>query len=487
MGDELGTPLVRGKARLLSSGSAERIGHAEALVGRLLCGKWRTDALLNSGGTSWVYSGTHRNGKRVAIKVLRPEVSADARTRRRFLREGYLANRVGHRGAVCVLDDDTEKGIVFLVMELLEGTNLERLSRDGAREAGEVAFLADALLDILAAAHASGIVHRDVKPGNVLWTTSGEIKLLDFGIARLLEPSTAVGHTRNGAVLGTPGFMAPEQARARWGAVDARTDIWAVGATMFRLLTGRLVHDGVSGQEAVIAAATLPVSPLKTVRADVPDSLAELVDRALRFEAGQRWQSAREMQAAVRAVRSELPPYEWHGLSVAGGASRERTVDAVYDTPTTSFFEQSQLRVSRGQARHVRRARPIVPFVFAVLVAGAPLVAHLRARTDAAKEAAPVDGRSPSKSVGEAARPGGAIAGETTPGVASETPAPANRAPRAAAMVQVKAPATTPPAQRSVTHPVVRGVPPGRNVEPTSDRAPASAPARLEEFLNERR
>src|SRR5579884_3742226 len=103
---------------------------AEALVGRLLCHKWRVDRLLNCGGTSWVYSAAHRNGMRVAVKVLRPELAADARARRRFLREGYLANRVGHPGVVRALDDDVDDGVVFLVMELLHGATLERLAAE---------------------------------------------------------------------------------------------------------------------------------------------------------------------------------------------------------------------------------------------------------------------------------------------------------------------------------------------------------------------
>src|SRR5579872_2352501 len=323
-GDRRAMAPRRGNKR--GSERPSRTASAEALFGRLLCRKWRIDRLLSTGGTAWVYSATHRNGRRVAIKVLRPELSADARIRGRFLREGYLANRVGHPGAVCVLDDDTQGEIDFLVLELLEGANLENLGGDGQRDAGEVAFFIDGLLDIVVAAHDNGIVHRDIKPGNVFLTTKGEIKLLDFGIARLGEPSISFSHTRNGAVLGTPGFMAPEQALARSSEVGARTDIWAVGATMFWLLTGRLVYEAPSGQESLIAAATTPAPPLKSLRPDVPDSLANLVDRALRFESEERWPDAREMQRVLRAVRLELPRYEWNGLDPSYASDLERTL-----------------------------------------------------------------------------------------------------------------------------------------------------------------
>src|SRR5215472_9434770 len=107
-------PKATGKRAAPAAGRGARVWRAEALVGRLLCRKWRVDGLLSAGGTSCVYSATHRNSRRVALKVLRPEYCADGRTKRRFLREGYLANRVGHPGAVCVLDDDAQDGLVFL-------------------------------------------------------------------------------------------------------------------------------------------------------------------------------------------------------------------------------------------------------------------------------------------------------------------------------------------------------------------------------------
>jgi serine/threonine protein kinase len=356
---------------------------ADALVGRLLCGKWRIDRLLSSGGTSSVFSASHRNGRRAAIKVLRPELAADLRMKRRFLREGYLANRVGHAGAVSVLDDDTtDDGIVFLVMELLEGTNLERLCGEELRDPEEVAFMVDGLLDILGAAHASGIIHRDVKPSNVFLTTKGDIRLLDFGIARLREASSALSHTQNGAVLGTPGFMAPEQARGRWSELDARTDIWAVGATMFRLLTGRFVHDATTRQESMIAAATVPARPLRDTRADLPDSLAGLVDRALRFEVGERWPDAKEMQRALRAIRSELPRYVWQGISSADDLTDERTLDTSGATPTTSCLEESPPQTSGFARASVSRPGLVLALVGVVVAAAVPLARNLRARSD---------------------------------------------------------------------------------------------------------
>ncbi len=349
---------------------------AEALVGRLFCDKWRIERLLSAGGTASVYLASHRNGKRVAIKVLRAELAADPRIKARFLREGYLANRVDHESAVSVIDDGTtDDGIVFLVMELLDGVNLEKLSRETRRDPGEVAYVIDALLDVLAAAHANGIVHRDIKPGNIFLTTRGKVKLLDFGIARLREASSPVNQTRIGSVLGTPGFMAPEQARGRWTEVDARTDLWAVGATMFRLLTGRAVHEASNAQEAMIAAATLPAPPVKSFRADLPDSLARLVDRALAFDPDERWQDAKAMQEALRAVRSELAPYEYHGISVTDAQAEDRTTAVSAEVRTT--FPSAELELPPHEINPGPQ-RNLVPLLAGIAVAGGLVVASMR-------------------------------------------------------------------------------------------------------------
>src|SRR5271165_4202924 len=233
---------------------------ARGRIGMLLQDKWRLEALLGVGGMAAVYAATHRNGKRVAVKMLHEEFSHDEEVRTRFLQEGYAANIIQHEGAVSVLDDDlAPDGSAFLVMELLEGETVDqRWERQGRRLPIEEALsVADQLLDVLAAAHAKNIVHRDVKPDNLLITKTGVLKVLDFGIAKVFERTEARRtSTRAGMVMGTPAFMAPEQARARWDEVDGRTDLWALGATMFTLLTGRHVHEGVTANEQLVRAAT---------------------------------------------------------------------------------------------------------------------------------------------------------------------------------------------------------------------------------------
>ena len=276
---------------------------ARQRVGQVLREKWRLDVLLGVGGMAAVYAATHRNGNRVAIKMLHPELSINPQVRSRFMREGYVANSVGHDGAVRVIDDDTaEDGAAFLVMELLDGETLEgRRERAGGRlSEDEVLSLTDQLLEVLIAAHAHGIVHRDLKPENVFVTRAGVVKVLDFGIARLREVSNASTATRSGASMGTPSYMPPEQARGRWDEVDARSDLWAVGATMYHLLTGKLVHDGHTANEVLLEAMTKAAPPIAEVAPKVTPAVARLVDKALAFEREKRWLDAGRMQEALR-------------------------------------------------------------------------------------------------------------------------------------------------------------------------------------------
>ena len=280
---------------------------ALARVGSLLNGKWQLDQLVGVGGMAAVYAATHRNGKRVAIKILHPEISADDNARQRFLREGYAANRVGQRGAVTADDDGmTEDGVAFLVMELLEGETIEERSvRLGGRlEAREVLALMDQVLATLEAAHEKQIVHRDLKPENLFLTREGVVKVLDFGIARMQDSSGNPSQTLG--VMGTPSFMAPEQARGRWQDVDERTDLWAVGATMFTLLSGRFVHRAETPNEVLVLAVTVRAPSLASVAPEVHPAIVALVDQVLSYERELRFQSAREFRAALQLVDAAI-------------------------------------------------------------------------------------------------------------------------------------------------------------------------------------
>jgi len=276
---------------------------AKGRLGHVLRNKWRLDVLLGVGGMAAVYAATHRNGSRAAVKVLHAELSAREDVRSRFMREGHAANAVAHDGAVKVLDDDVaDDGSLYLVTELLDGETLEdrRLRYGGHLSEDDVLSAADQLLDVLAAAHAKGVIHRDIKPANIFLTRSGQLKVLDFGIARLRELSTHSLATKSGAAMGTPAFMSPEQARGLWDEVDGRSDVWSVGATMWHALTGALVHQGRTTNEELLSAMSKPAPPILSVLPKLSPAVAQVVDRALAFEKEKRWLDARRMQEGVR-------------------------------------------------------------------------------------------------------------------------------------------------------------------------------------------
>ncbi|HEY8073458.1 MAG TPA: serine/threonine-protein kinase, partial [Labilithrix sp.] len=274
-------------------------------VGTVIKGKWHVDARIGSGGMATVYAATHRNGHRAALKMLHAQLSRDAAVRARFLREAYVANTVTHPAVVRVDDDDvTDDGCVFLVMELLEGETLEarRLhNANGALPIGEVMEIGEQALDALAAAHEKGIIHRDVKPENVFVTKAGRVKLLDFGLARMKDLQGE--STKTGVTIGTPEFMPPEQAMAKRGNVDARSDVWGMGATLFTALSGKYVHDASNLHQQLMAAATQRARSVRSVATHVPLAVGQVIDRALELDMNDRWPTAREMQRALRAAR----------------------------------------------------------------------------------------------------------------------------------------------------------------------------------------
>jgi serine/threonine-protein kinase len=190
-------------------------------------------------------------------------------------------------------------------MDLLHGETLDqRVERcNGTLAAGEVLWIAIQVLDVLAAAHASGIVHRDIKPENVFVTSSGEVKLLDFGIARVADSHRL--RTLVGLTMGTPEFMPPEQARGDAELIGERTDLWALGATMHWLLSGQLVRQAHTLEEELLQAMTASVPSLHGLPG-IDDTVAALVDRALEFDIEKRWESARAMQQAVRQAYERL-------------------------------------------------------------------------------------------------------------------------------------------------------------------------------------
>ena len=352
------------------------IDFAKRRVGTTLCGKYRLEGLIAVGGMATVYRGRHRNGNRVAVKVLHPVHCLNADLRERFSKEGYVANAVDHPGAVRVLDDDVaDDRDPFLVMELLEGETLEdRWRRNGCKlPPDQVVAAACDVLDVLAAAHANGIIHRDIKPDNLFVTTSGHLKVLDFGIARMRNASTS-SFTNTGTIPGTPAFMAREQALGFARDIDARTDLWALGATMFTLLSGKHVHEAETSEQMLVFAGSRPARSLASVMTDAPPVLSAIIDRALSYEKVDRPADAKAMLSELEPLRTMPRPQE-RPRSIepllAPGPPSEPAADAVALASTTAGLTTAGGANGESAPRRAgaSRARTTVVGAFAIAIA----------------------------------------------------------------------------------------------------------------------
>ena len=276
-------------------------------LGRVLKGCWRLSSLLAIGGSSWIYIADTPWRGRVAVKIMHSALAVDRSHVERFVREAKIVNRIPHEGVVPIDDDGTvDNGIPYLVMQLLDGETLEARSarKGGTLPISEVMWAADQVLDILHAAHKVGVVHRDVKPENIFLTSDGRIKLLDFGVAHWND-QLSMNSTQMGALLGSVDYMSPEQARGETDKVGVQADLWAVGATIFRLLSGRSVHGEGRMIDKLNASMSRHAPPLKQVAPHVPESIALLVDFALAFDAPLRWPNARAMRNALMVANAD--------------------------------------------------------------------------------------------------------------------------------------------------------------------------------------
>ena len=284
--------------------------HTIRRVGTRIAGKWCLVRLLGVGGMAAVYEARHATGRRVAIKMMHAHHKGNTRLHKRFVREAYVANSLTHPAVVPVYDVDLhDDGTPYLIMDLLIGQSVEavRGTQGGKLAPERVREIAEVVLEVLVEAHSKGIVHRDLKPANLFITKQGELKVLDFGIAKCPQFSSAFpATTRYGSLLGTPAFMSPEQARGQWDAVDHQSDLWSLGATLFTLLTGRAVHEVANVNEQWALAMGTPATTVRDLEPDLPESLATAVDGALRFSKSERWPNAAHMYRVLTG--REAPP-----------------------------------------------------------------------------------------------------------------------------------------------------------------------------------
>jgi len=272
-----------------------------ALVRQAFEGRYEIEREIGKGGNARIFLARQPGGEPVALKILHPEllvsVAAD-----RFLREIKLAKQLDHPHIAHLLDSGERDWLVYYVMTYVEGATLREFiaQRGGRVPVSEALRVADDLLDALEHAHAHGIIHRDVKPENVVISPRGAV-LLDFGIARAVWASGSDRLTRSGIAVGTSTYMSPEQITALQE-IDLRSDLYSLACVLFECLAGQppFIHKN----EAVVLQMhlTQPAPDLRTIRPELPAELAVSLGRAMAKAPGERWQTATEMREALAAV-----------------------------------------------------------------------------------------------------------------------------------------------------------------------------------------
>ena len=305
---------------------------------------------LGAGGMGEIYKALDtRLNRFVAIKVLPPGSSADPERRSRFIQEAQAASALNHPNIVTIYDIISDQETQYMVMEFIAGkTLLEVIPRGGLRVPLVLQY-GTQMADALAIAHAAGIIHRDLKPSNIMITAAGQVKLLDFGLAKLGE-RTAVATspdaatvltgplTVEGTVMGTVNYMSPEQAEGR--KVDDRSDIFSFGSLLYEMATGNVAFDGTSSISTLSAVLRDEVRSLAEVAPDVPPQLESIIARCLRKDPNQRWQSMLEVRSELEALRKQsdsgvlyttriIPPDSPASVPTAAPAT------ATYSTPTS--------------------------------------------------------------------------------------------------------------------------------------------------------
>lgn len=281
--------------------------NGDPLVGRMIDSRYHVEEFVARGGMATVYKATDtRLNRTVAIKVMHPTLAEDPDFVRRFEREARSAATFSHPSVVAVHDQGVDDDLVYLAMEYVDGTTLRGLLRDQGTLTAPVALsIVEPVLDALSAAHRAGFVHRDVKPENILISTTGQVKIADFGLARAIEDSTASQVTQ-GLLIGTVAYLAPEQVKT--GHADQRSDVYSTGIILYECVVGQTPFIGATPLSVAYQHVNDEVTPPSHVNPDVPAVIDELVMVATDKDPEQRYTDASDFSHHVHAIRSTLDP-----------------------------------------------------------------------------------------------------------------------------------------------------------------------------------
>jgi serine/threonine protein kinase len=311
---------------------------------------------LGAGGMGEIYKARDsRLNRIVAVKVLAPGRTRDPERRRRFIQEAQSASGLNHPNIITIHDILSEGDTQYMVMEHVSGKTLHEMIAAGRLPVAEVLQISSQMANALTAAHAAGIIHRDLKPANVMVTSSGLVKILDFGLAKLTDPTARVRSqesgdssqtvdpvtltaapplTVEGSIMGTVNYMSPEQAEGL--KVDARSDIFSFGAVLYEMVTGQRAFDGDSGISTLSAVLRDDVKPIREIAPEVPAELNDVIAQCLRKNPDDRWQSMSEVAAALNSLRARLSSGVLLRPSVASQEPAQPSVTSVSTTPSSS-------------------------------------------------------------------------------------------------------------------------------------------------------
>lgn len=302
------------------------------MIGQAL-GHYRIESKLGEGGMGVVYRAldTHLD-RPVAIKILRPGATTSPERRRRFQQEAKAASALNHPNIVHIYDISCSGGMDYIAMEFVDGKTLDRLIGKSGLSLKDALKIAIQIADALARAHAAGIVHRDLKPANIIVGEDGRVKLLDFGLAKLMETVdapvdseagtatiTARGdvQTEEGTIVGTVAYMSPEQAEGK--KVDARSDIFSFGSMLYEMASGRRPFEGANKISLLSAILNKEPPPLAEAAPDLPAELDKIIWRCLRKDPGRRAQHADDIKLALEELREDCASDKLSRASQAGG------------------------------------------------------------------------------------------------------------------------------------------------------------------------
>lgn len=315
------------------------------LIGKKLDGRYLIESLIGVGGMANVYKGRDvRTGNQIAVKVLKEEFLDNEELVRRFKNESKAISILNHPNIVKVYDVSVTDQLQYIVMEYIDGITLKEhlKQRNGALTWKEVVHFATQVLSALDHAHSKGIVHRDVKPQNIMLQADGSIKMMDFGIARF---SRAQSQTVSDKAIGSVHYISPEQAKGDH--TDARTDIYSVGVMMYEMLSGKLPFDGTGAVSIAIMQISEKPKPLAEVAPNIPVGLRQITEKAMEKDPADRYQSAQEMLDAIAAFRRNPSisfEYEYNTQD-----NPDKTINRVVSSSTAKTAGKAA--VSTSQAR----------------------------------------------------------------------------------------------------------------------------------------